>query len=102
MTATVALCKALWLRSLLSEVSRSELKLVTFYINNKSVIALMKSPVFHGCSKHIDTRFHFIRECVLKRKILVEFICTRSTCRYSNYRRSGSSYQIVNQVLYFN
>ena len=37
----------------------------------------MKNPVFHECSKHIDTRFHFIRECVEKRKIIVKFVCTR-------------------------
>ena len=36
----------------------------------------MKNPVFHGRSKHIDTRFHFIRECVEEGKIIVEFIRT--------------------------
>ncbi|KAK9098697.1 hypothetical protein Syun_025742 [Stephania yunnanensis] len=36
----------------------------------------MKNPVFHGRSKHIDTRFHFIRECVENRQIVVEFVST--------------------------
>ena len=67
MAATAASCQALWLRNLLSEVTRSELKSKTFYIENKSAIALMKNPVFHGRNKHIDTCFHFIRECVEKR-----------------------------------
>ncbi|KAF0900349.1 hypothetical protein E2562_031099 [Oryza meyeriana var. granulata] len=34
----------------------------------------MKNPVFHGRSKHIDTRFHFIRECVKGGQIIVEFM----------------------------
>jgi hypothetical protein len=29
--------------------------------------------VFHERSKHIDLRFHFIRECVEKGQIFVEF-----------------------------
>ena len=55
----------------------SELKLVTLYVDNKSMITLMKNPEFHGCSKHIHTRFYFIHECVEKRHIVVEFVCTR-------------------------
>ena len=77
MAATAAACQALWLRSLLSEVTGAEQKSVTLYVDNKSAIALMKNPVFHGRSKHIDTRFHFIRECVEKREIIVEFVSTR-------------------------
>ena len=64
MAATAASYKALQLRNLLSKVTRSELKLVPFYVDNKSVIAPMKNLVFHGRNKHIDTRFHFICECV--------------------------------------
>ena len=33
-------------------------------MDNKSVIALTKNPVFHGRRKHIHRRFHFIREGV--------------------------------------
>ena len=80
MAAIAALCQALWIRHLLSEVTRSKLKPVTLYINNKSTIALMKNLVFHGRSKHIDTCFHFISECVEKRQIVVEFVCIREQC----------------------
>ena len=49
---------------------------VTLFVDNKSAIALMKNPVFHGRNKHIDTRLHFIRECVENWQIIVEFINT--------------------------
>nr|XP_043639130.1 uncharacterized protein LOC122610203 [Erigeron canadensis] len=39
-----------------------------------SALALMKNPVFHGRSKHIDTKYHFIRECVDEGLIEVEFV----------------------------
>lgn len=77
MAATSAACQALWLKNLISEITGSNPKPVTIYIDNKSAIALMKNPVFHGRSKHIDTRYHFIRECVERGKILVEFVRTQ-------------------------
>ena len=51
-------------------------KVVKLFVDNKSAIALMKNPVFHGRSKHIDTKFHFIRECVEEGPIEVDFTCT--------------------------
>ncbi|KAG6520324.1 hypothetical protein ZIOFF_017373 [Zingiber officinale] len=76
MAATTAACHALWLKSLASELTGVEPKPVTLFVDNKSAIALMKNPVFHGRSKHIDTKFHFIRECVEKGQIEVEFVNT--------------------------
>ncbi|KAG6470071.1 hypothetical protein ZIOFF_071123 [Zingiber officinale] len=76
MAATTATCHALWLRSLTSELTGEKTKPVTLFVDNKYAIALMKNPVFHGRSKHIDIRFHFIRECVENGQIVVEFINT--------------------------
>jgi len=36
----------------------------------------MKNLVFHGRSKHIDVKFHFIRECVEREQIIVKKIHT--------------------------
>jgi len=38
--------------------------IVTLFVDNNSAITLMKNPIFHGRSKHIDIKFHFIRECI--------------------------------------
>ncbi|GJU08319.1 ribonuclease H-like domain, reverse transcriptase, RNA-dependent DNA polymerase [Tanacetum coccineum] len=72
--ATVAATQALWLKRLLSKLTHSQEEKVTIQVNNKSAIALMKNLVFHGRSKHIDMKYHFIRECVEKEDIQVEFI----------------------------
>ena len=76
MAATTAACHALWLMSLLAKLIGAESKPVKMLVDNKSAITLMKNPVFHGRSKHIDTRFHFIRECVEGGQIIKEFIRT--------------------------
>ncbi|GJV63637.1 ribonuclease H-like domain, reverse transcriptase, RNA-dependent DNA polymerase [Tanacetum coccineum] len=72
--ATAAATQSLWLKRLLSKLTHSQEEKVTIQVDNKSSIALMKNPVFHGRSKHIDTKYNFIRECVEKEDIQVEFI----------------------------
>ncbi|GJT48318.1 ribonuclease H-like domain, reverse transcriptase, RNA-dependent DNA polymerase [Tanacetum coccineum] len=72
--ATAAATQALWLKRLLSRLTHSDEEKITILVDNKSAIALMKNPVFHGRSKHIDTKYHFIRECVGRDDIQVEFV----------------------------
>ena len=74
MAATAAACQAVWLQRLLNALTGWEEKKITIKVDNKSAIALMKNPVFHGRSKHIDIRYHFIRECVEKNQIKVEHV----------------------------
>ncbi|GKE43965.1 zinc finger, CCHC-type containing protein [Tanacetum coccineum] len=66
--------QALWLKRLLSKLTHTQEEKITIQVDNKSAIALMKNPVFHGRSKHIDTKYHFIRECVEREDIQVEFV----------------------------
>ena len=42
-------------------------------IDNKSAINLAKHPTLHGRSKHIELRFHYIREQVSKDNVVVEY-----------------------------
>ncbi|GJY42172.1 ribonuclease H-like domain, reverse transcriptase, RNA-dependent DNA polymerase [Tanacetum coccineum] len=71
---TTAATQALWLKRLLSKLTHSQEEKVTIQVDNKSAIALMMNLVFHGRSKHIDTKYHFIRECVEREDIQVEFV----------------------------
>ncbi|GJT47528.1 hypothetical protein Tco_0956243 [Tanacetum coccineum] len=69
-----AACQALWLKRLLSELTGWEEERITLKVDNVSAIALVRNPVFHGRSKHIDIRYHFIRECVENGHINVEHV----------------------------
>nr|GEV48596.1 acidic mammalian chitinase-like [Tanacetum cinerariifolium] len=74
MAATTAACQAIWLRELLAKVTGLERQKVIIRVDNKSAIALSKNLVFHGRSKHIHTRYHFIRECMENEQVIDEHV----------------------------
>jgi len=43
-------------------------------VNNQSTIKLIRNPEFHKRSKHIDIRYHFIREKYMSKDIDIEFV----------------------------
>lgn len=77
MAATKAACQGIWLRRLIGEITGQKVPPVALLVDNRSSLDLMKNPVFHGRSKHIDIRFHFIRECVEKGEITVSHVWSK-------------------------
>jgi hypothetical protein len=73
-----AACQGVWLAQLLSELKCKPRTSFTMKMDNQSAIALCKNPVHHDRSKHIDTRYHFIRQCVTEGRIDVAFVGTES------------------------
>ncbi|KAG7584577.1 Integrase catalytic core [Arabidopsis suecica] len=74
MAATEAAKQAIWLQELLKEVTEEKCEKVMILIDNKSAIALTRNPVFHGRSKHIHKRYHFIRECIQNELVDVDHV----------------------------
>ncbi|XP_074328230.1 secreted RxLR effector protein 161-like [Apium graveolens] len=74
MVATAAACQEIWLKKLLSKIKGEKVGPVLLYIDNKSAMIWQKNPVFHDRSKHIDVRYHFIRECVERMEIIIKHI----------------------------
>lgn len=74
--ATTAACQGVWLAQLLGDMLGKEAGSATLLVDNKSAIQLCRNPVFHDRSKHIETRYHFIRQCVEGGKIAVDYIHT--------------------------
>jgi hypothetical protein len=60
----------------LSELKSEQRTAFVLKMDSQSAIALGKNPVFHDRSKHIDVRFHFIRECVGNGKLEIEHVRT--------------------------
>ena len=52
--------EALWLWSLLSLIGYAQMELTLIHCNNMGAISLIKNPVFHVHTKHIDVKHHFV------------------------------------------
>ena len=76
MAARLAACEGMWLRKLLSGLFKCELEATMVRCDNQSGISLSENPVFHDRSKHINIRHHFLRDCVQKGTIWLEYIQT--------------------------
>eukprot|EP00253_Pinus_taeda_P022709 PITA_22709 len=75
--ATAAACQAVWMRRMLRSLGQEKAKATVFFCDNSSAIALSKNSVFHKRTKHIDTRFHYIRELVNNGEIVLEHCMTQ-------------------------
>ena len=50
--------------NLIRELGNNEGKVVTLLIDNILAINIARNPIAHGRSKHIEMRFHYLRELV--------------------------------------
>ncbi|KAH9751814.1 hypothetical protein KPL71_014449 [Citrus sinensis] len=66
--ATSSVCHAIWLRNLLKELSLPQEE------PSEICVALSKNLVLHDQSKHIDTRYHFIRECIARKEVQIKYV----------------------------
>lgn len=69
--------EAIWLKNFLVELAIPEVEArVTLYCDNQAAILISKNPKKHGKAKHIDKRFHLVRDLVKKGEIYLEYIPT--------------------------
>ena len=56
------------------KITKGEKESTKIFMDNKSTIAFTKNLVFHDRSKHIDTRYHYIRECIARKDVQLEYV----------------------------
>ena len=73
----IALAKAaqesIWLQWLLMDMNKNSVDPITIFEYNQSTIAMTKNPQHHGKVKHIDIKFHYIREMVTMNKTELKY-----------------------------
>ena len=74
--ASMASCEAVWLRKLFNEFFGFTLDTTVILCDNQNGIRLSENPVFHDRSKHIDIRYHYIRDMVQRGAIRLHHIGT--------------------------
>ncbi|KAL0336077.1 UNVERIFIED_CONTAM: Retrovirus-related Pol polyprotein from transposon TNT 1-94 [Sesamum radiatum] len=61
--------QAIWLRRILEDIGEKQEEPTTIYCDNKSAIAIIKNPVQHSRTKHIDIKYHSLREATTRGEI---------------------------------
>jgi hypothetical protein len=69
-------CEAIWLRKLLIGLFDLEMRATLILCDNQSCIKMTANPVFHDRSKHIEIRYHYIRDMVQRRALKLQYIST--------------------------
>ncbi|KAL9366567.1 hypothetical protein Peur_037766 [Populus x canadensis] len=69
-------CQAIWLRRILEEIQFKQQGATSIYCDNSLTIKLSRNPVLHGRSKHIDVKYHFLRD--LAKDEVINLIFCRS------------------------
>ncbi|GJT02026.1 hypothetical protein Tco_0823195 [Tanacetum coccineum] len=76
MALTEAVKESIWLKGLLIELGVN-LRSVIVNCDNQSAIHLSRNAMFHERTKHINVRYHFIKEIVESKEIEVAKIGTK-------------------------
>ena len=66
--------KIIWIQSILQEICFSSSSPPLLWCDNKSATHLVANPMFHARTKHIELDLHFIRDRVLGKQLIIQYI----------------------------
>jgi hypothetical protein len=70
-TSSVAVREVVWIHNLLTNLFGHVLDSTIIHCDNQSCVKLSENPVFHDKSKHIEIKYHYIRDMVKRKEVLV-------------------------------
>ena len=63
-SAAEATTQAMWLRFMLFDFGEEQVEATPLLCDNTSTITMSKNPMFHQKTRHINIRYHFIRDAI--------------------------------------
>jgi hypothetical protein len=72
----VAVHKVVWLHKLLADLFGREMDSTIIHCDNQSCVKLSENHVFHDKSKHIEIKYHYIRDMVQRKSVHVYYLST--------------------------
>lgn len=78
MAGSYATCQAIWTESLLKELKVTIIKPLVLQLDNRPIINFARNHVLHGRSKHIEAKFHFLRQQMTQEKLEVRHCSSES------------------------
>jgi hypothetical protein len=76
MAACAASKEAVWQRAMLAQAGVTTDQPMLILTDNQGAMALAKNPNHHQRSKHIDVRYHYVRQQVARRTIRLDYVAT--------------------------
>jgi hypothetical protein len=77
----IAMCEAakdiVWTRRLLSGIGCDQKQPTELFCDNQGALKLVSNPEFHRRTKHIDVRYHYVREQQMDGSIVVSHVGTK-------------------------
>ena len=70
--------EAVWLQSLLQDLQDDSEKPMIIHEDNQAAISMSKNQQYHGRAKHIDIKYHYIRELVADKCVMLKYCPTES------------------------
>ncbi|KAK8916713.1 hypothetical protein KSP39_PZI022778 [Platanthera zijinensis] len=69
-----AACEAVWLNRLFKELlAKEEGKPIQIKCDNTAAIGIAKNPIFHNRTKHIELRYHFLKDLVEEKQVELSY-----------------------------
>ena len=75
-TACLTSCEVVWLRKLLYDLFDLQLDATFIYCDNQSCVKFSKNLVFHDKTKHIEIKYHYIRDMVPRGAVKLQYVAT--------------------------
>jgi hypothetical protein len=79
---SVAVHEVVSLRKLLTDLFDHEMDSTIIHSDNKSCVKLSENPVFHDKSKHIEIKYHYIRDMVQRKAVHMQYLPTHEQIAY--------------------
>jgi hypothetical protein len=74
MTLSKTAKEAIWIRQFLNELNFRNDQFVLIFADNKNAIDLIINSLYHKRTKHIEMRWHWIREMMNRKKITLRYL----------------------------
>ena len=71
-----ASCEAVWLQKLLSNLFDLQMDSTCIHCDKHSCVKLLENLVFHDKSKHIEKKYHYIRDMVQRGAVKLQYVAT--------------------------
>jgi hypothetical protein len=91
-----AVQEVVWINQYLSELGLKASQVPIIRSDNQAAIQIASNDTFHNRSKHIDIRYHFIRQIVKKGGVVITYINTKQ--QEADINTKGLSVSIFKQL----